>query len=43
VKNKANQFLRECEATYFEIIILKGRRAHTRRGLLYPPTSPTKI
>ena len=37
MKNKTKQFLREFEATYFEILILKGRRAHTRRGLLHPP------
>jgi hypothetical protein len=40
MKNKAKQFLREFEATYFEILILKGRRAHTRRRLLYTPHPP---
>jgi len=40
MKNKAKQFLREFEATYFEILILKGRRAHTRRGLLGCCTPP---
>jgi len=46
--NKANQFLRECEATDFEILILKGRRAHTHEGGCWAavppsPTSGTKI
>jgi hypothetical protein len=46
--NKDNKFLRECEATDFEILILKGRRAHTQEGGCWaavPPshTSATKI